>query len=76
MQKTVPDDWEGKHVELSRAWIVWHVLEHDLPAGRVRGHNNLDRVEQVAYPISLPAAQQLTAELRGGAAQRGVEQSA
>src|SRR5215472_15891015 len=25
MQKTFPDDWEGKTVELSRAWVVWHV---------------------------------------------------
>ena len=26
MQKTFPDD----PVDLSRAWVVWHVLEHDL----------------------------------------------
>ncbi|MGZ3637374.1 MAG: DinB family protein [Ktedonobacterales bacterium] len=30
MQQTFPDDWDGKIVHLSRAWIVWHVLEHDL----------------------------------------------
>jgi uncharacterized damage-inducible protein DinB len=33
MQKTFPDDWDGKHVDLSRAWVVWHVLEHDLHHG-------------------------------------------
>ncbi len=33
MRQTFPDDWDGKHVELSRAWVVWHVLEHDLHHG-------------------------------------------
>jgi uncharacterized damage-inducible protein DinB len=33
MQQTFPDDWEGQRVELSRAWVVWHVLEHDLHHG-------------------------------------------
>jgi uncharacterized damage-inducible protein DinB len=33
MQKTFPDDWDGKVVDLSRAWVVWHVLEHDLHHG-------------------------------------------
>jgi uncharacterized damage-inducible protein DinB len=33
MHQTFPDDWDGKHVELSRAWVVWHVLEHDLHHG-------------------------------------------
>lgn len=33
MQQTFPDDWDGKIVHLSRAWIVWHVLEHDLHHG-------------------------------------------
>ncbi len=33
MQQTFPDDWDGEQVELSRAWIVWHVLEHDLHHG-------------------------------------------
>jgi uncharacterized damage-inducible protein DinB len=33
MQKTFPDDWDGEHVELARAWVVWHVLEHDLHHG-------------------------------------------
>ena len=33
MQKTFPDDWDGKKVDLSRAWVIWHVLEHDLHHG-------------------------------------------
>ena len=33
MRQTVPDDWDGEQVQLSRAWIVWHVLEHDLHHG-------------------------------------------
>ena len=33
MRETFPDDWDGKKVELSRAWVVWHVLEHDLHHG-------------------------------------------
>jgi len=33
MQQTFPDDWDGVIVQLSRAWVVWHVLEHDLHHG-------------------------------------------
>jgi uncharacterized damage-inducible protein DinB len=33
MRQTFPDDWDGKSVELSRAWVVWHVMEHDLHHG-------------------------------------------
>ncbi|HEU5439787.1 MAG TPA: DinB family protein [Ktedonobacterales bacterium] len=33
MRQTFPDDWDGQRVELSRAWVVWHVLEHDLHHG-------------------------------------------
>lgn len=33
MQQTFPDDWDGEIVQLSRAWVVWHVLEHDLHHG-------------------------------------------
>ncbi len=33
MQQTFPDDWEGEIVHLSRAWVVWHVMEHDLHHG-------------------------------------------
>ncbi len=33
MQQTFPDDWDGTIVQLSRAWIVWHLIEHDLHHG-------------------------------------------
>ena len=34
MRQTFPDDWgDGTIVHLSRAWVVWHVLEHDLHHG-------------------------------------------
>ena len=33
MHQTFPDDGDGTPVELSRAWVVWHVLEHDLHHG-------------------------------------------
>ena len=33
MRQEFPDDWDGVQVQLSRAWIVWHVLEHDLHHG-------------------------------------------
>ena len=33
MRQTFEDDWDGKIVHLSRGWIVWHVMEHDLHHG-------------------------------------------
>ena len=33
MRHTFPDDWDGKQVDVSRAWVVWHVMEHDLHHG-------------------------------------------
>jgi uncharacterized damage-inducible protein DinB len=33
MQKTFGHEWQGDHYELSRAWVVWHLLEHDLHHG-------------------------------------------
>jgi uncharacterized damage-inducible protein DinB len=34
LQRTFPDQWDdGTPVEVSRAWVVWHVLEHDLHHG-------------------------------------------
>ena len=33
MRQTFPDDWDGKPVAVSRAWVVWHVMEHDLHHG-------------------------------------------
>lgn len=33
MRHTFPDDWDGTPVDVSRAWVVWHVMEHDLHHG-------------------------------------------
>ncbi|QBD74701.1 DUF664 domain-containing protein [Ktedonosporobacter rubrisoli] len=33
MQHTFLDEWDGKAVDVSRAWVIWHVLEHDLHHG-------------------------------------------
>lgn len=33
MRQTFPDDGDGGPVEVPRAWVVWHVLEHDLHHG-------------------------------------------
>ena len=33
MRQTFPDEGDGEIVELSRAWVVWHVMEHDLHHG-------------------------------------------
>lgn len=33
MGQTFPQEWRGKQYELSRSWVVWHVLEHDLHHG-------------------------------------------
>jgi uncharacterized damage-inducible protein DinB len=33
MRQTFPDEEDGKPIEVSRAWVVWHVLEHDLHHG-------------------------------------------
>ena len=33
MQHTFPMEWRGDHYDLSRSWVVWHVLEHDLQHG-------------------------------------------
>jgi uncharacterized damage-inducible protein DinB len=33
MRQTFPDEWDGKQVDVSRAWVVWHVMEHDLHHG-------------------------------------------
>jgi len=31
--KTFPDEYDGQTVDVSRSWVVWHVLEHDLHHG-------------------------------------------
>ena len=33
MHKTFAMERRGQHYELSRDWVVWHVLEHDLHHG-------------------------------------------
>ncbi len=33
MRQTFPDEWDGQVVHVSRAWVVYHVLEHDLHHG-------------------------------------------
>ena len=33
MRQTFNDEWDGVQVELSRAWIIWHIIEHDLHHG-------------------------------------------
>ena len=33
MQKTFPNEWRGNHYDLSRGWVIWHLLEHDLHHG-------------------------------------------
>lgn len=31
--KTFPDEWEGQVTYVSRSWVIYHVLEHDLHHG-------------------------------------------
>ena len=31
--QTFPDEWDGQVVEVSRSWVIYHVLEHDLHHG-------------------------------------------
>lgn len=33
MRHTFPHEWRGEHYDLSRSWVVWHILEHDLIHG-------------------------------------------
>jgi uncharacterized damage-inducible protein DinB len=33
MRQTFAREWRGDQYELSRAWVVWHLLEHDLHHG-------------------------------------------
>ncbi len=30
---TFPDEWEGQVTHVSRSWVIYHVLEHDLHHG-------------------------------------------
>lgn len=31
--QTFPDDWDGQTYQVSRSWVIYHVLEHDLHHG-------------------------------------------
>jgi uncharacterized damage-inducible protein DinB len=31
--KTFPDEWEGQRYDVSRSWVIYHVMEHDLHHG-------------------------------------------
>ncbi len=31
--RTFPDEWEGQTYEVSRSWVIYHVLDHDLHHG-------------------------------------------
>jgi uncharacterized damage-inducible protein DinB len=31
--QTFPDEWQGEVYEVSRSWVIYHVLEHDLHHG-------------------------------------------
>ena len=31
--KTFPDEWEGQVYQVSRSWVIYHVMEHDLHHG-------------------------------------------
>ena len=33
LHSTVQDEWEGKIYTLTRGWVIWHVLQHDLHHG-------------------------------------------
>jgi len=33
LQSTVQDEWEGQVYTLTRGWVIWHVMEHDLHHG-------------------------------------------
>ncbi len=33
MEHTFPQEWRGEHYDLSRGWVIWHLLEHDLHHG-------------------------------------------
>ncbi len=31
--KTFPDEWDGQVYQVSRSWVIYHVMEHDLHHG-------------------------------------------
>ena len=47
--KTFPDEWDGQIYQVSRSWVIYHVLEHDLHHGSevslILGMNGLPPLE-------------------------------
>lgn len=47
--ETFPDEWDGQTYEVSRSWVIYHVLEHDLHHGGevslILGMNGLEGVD-------------------------------
>ena len=47
--ETFPDEWEGQITHVSRSWVIYHVLEHDLHHGGeislILGMNGLQPIE-------------------------------
>ncbi len=47
--KTFPDEWDGQVWEVSRSWVIYHVLEHDLHHGSevslILGMNGLQSLD-------------------------------
>ena len=33
LQRTFSREWRGENYELSRSWVIWHLVEHDLHHG-------------------------------------------
>ena len=46
---TFPDEWDGQVYEVSRSWVIYHVLEHDLHHGGeislILGMNGLPAID-------------------------------
>ena len=47
--QTFPDEWNGQVYEVSRSWVIYHVLEHDLhhggEASLILGMNGLQTLD-------------------------------
>jgi uncharacterized damage-inducible protein DinB len=47
--QTFPDEWEGQVYEVSRSWVIYHVMEHDLHHGSevslILGMNGLEPLD-------------------------------
>ena len=47
--RTFPDEWDGQQYEVSRSWVIYHVMEHDLHHGGevslILGMNGLRTVD-------------------------------